>query len=100
MTYLTNIKVILNVTHILEETLHVNILITDYIEFSINNMGTLSCIKSCPKITCKCFCRKLLQKYLILVSVWMSNTLQILKKLHMMSLTNSVCFLRDIINKD
>ena len=40
MTYLTNIKVILNVTHILEETLHVNILITDYIEFSINNMGT------------------------------------------------------------
>ena len=45
MTYLTNIKVILNVTHILEETLHVNILITDYIEFSINNMGTLSCIK-------------------------------------------------------
>ena len=45
MTYLTNIKVILNVTHILKETLHVNILITDYIEFRINNMGTLSCIK-------------------------------------------------------
>ena len=48
--------------------------INDYIEFSINNMGTISCInKICLELRRKCFCRKILQKYLTLVSVRMRN---------------------------